>query len=129
MRSPLPVAIALLLTAPLGAPLAAHAQKATEQYIPVGRSPGLSGESTLVGRIEAMDVGQRSLTVAGPQGRREIAVSDATTIWLDRTALGLTNTPGTLADCQAQRSVEVKLDDDGRVADWIKVRMSTSPAP
>ena len=84
---------------------------------------------TLVGRIEAMDVERRSLTVAGPQGRREIAVSDATTIWLDRTALGLTNTPGTLADCQAQRSVEIKLDDDGRGADWIKGRMSTAPAP
>lgn len=115
------VAIALLLATPLWT-TPAPAQKATEQYIPVGRSPGLSGYATLVGRIEAVDAKLRILTVSG----REVVVADATSIWLDRTSLGLTNTRGALADCRRGLTVEVKLADDGRAADWIKVAMPGS---
>jgi hypothetical protein len=124
----LPVVLALLLTTPLWA-LPTRAQKATEQYIPVGRSPGLSGESTLVGRIVAVDADYRSLRISGPRGEREVAVADSTTIWLDRTPLGRTNTRGTLDDCREQRVVEVKLADDGQVAEWIKVQMTAAPGP
>lgn len=121
------VAIALLLGAALaGAP--AGAQRATEQFIPVGRSPGLSGVTTLVGRVEAVDAGRGVLTVSAPDGRHEVAVSDATRIWLDRSQLLRTNETGTLSDCRPQRTVEVKLTEDG-AADWIKVRMPPTSGP
>ncbi len=32
----------------------AFAQKTTERYIPIGQSPGLSGEYTKIGNIEAV---------------------------------------------------------------------------
>ena len=32
-----------------------HGQKATERYIPIGQSPGLSGKYTYIGSIECID--------------------------------------------------------------------------
>jgi hypothetical protein len=76
-----------------------------------------------------VDPAYRRLSVGGPQGSREVSVTDATQIWLDRTQLGLTNTEGSLSDCRPQQQVEVKLADDGRTAVWIKVRMPDAPGP
>ena len=50
------------MTAPAGA------QQATERYIPLGRSPGLSGTSTYIGRIASADSRTRTLDVVGPAG-------------------------------------------------------------
>lgn len=100
----------------------AHSQEATERFIPIGRSPGLSGKATTIGTIEAADAGARSLTVAGAGAPRKAAVTDRTRIWVDRSRLQQGNTNGSFADLQKGRRVEIKWDaKKSDAAEWIKV--------
>lgn len=106
---------------------AAHAQKATERYVPIGGSPGLSGVSTVMGTVDAVDAENRRVTLRSAGGPRQVEIDDATRIWLDRTALGESNLGADLSDCRAGLTVEVKLDAKGLVAEWLKIRAPASP--
>ena len=101
----------------------AHGQLTTERFIPVGRSPGISGVRSYIGDVERVEVEGRTCTVSGPQGSRTIKVTTRTRIWLDRSEQRLPNTVGTLWDLQPGRRVEVRyVDDEAKgAADWIKV--------
>ena len=46
------IGIAVLLW---GSAPSAHGQRATEMYVPVGQSPGVSGKYTVVGKIETIN--------------------------------------------------------------------------
>ncbi len=136
MRSSRPacLAFALLLSVvdyraaiPAGWIATASAQQATERYVPIGSSPGLSGVATVMGTVEALDLGERRLTLRAASGSRQVAVTDETRIWLDRTALGATNLPAELSDCRQGRTLEVKLAAGGEVAEWIKIRAPERP--
>lgn len=113
-------AIALLC---LAAPV--RAQKATEQYIPIGMSPGVSGKYTSLGVVDTLSMPQRTVTVREAGMRRTIRITDRTSIWLDRSKLKLPNLRGRLVDLERGRRVEVKYaDPDSRqVAEWVKVEM------
>lgn len=106
----------------------AHGQKATEQYIPIGQSPGVSHPHrySTIGVIASVDPAVRTVTVADPAGPRTVRLTDKTRIFLDRSKLKLTNLAGTFADLQKGRLVEVKyLDPERReVADWVKVEIT-----
>ena len=106
----------------------AHGQQTTEQYIPVGQSPGVSGVYSYIGQIEAADASNRTITVSGPEGARTIRITEETSIWLDRSELRLTNQTGRLADLQPGRRVEVKYSDEEtkETAAWIKVVVTES---
>ena len=110
--------IALLLGARL-----ALGQMMTEQFIPMGQSPGISGKFTDLGEIKQVDVGGRTITLGGAAGGRAVAVTERTRIWLDRSKLQQTNVAGDFADLRKGRQVEVKYEDDERrqAAAWIKV--------
>ncbi len=101
----------------------AYGQQATERYIPVGKSPGISGKYTYLGQIERVDSEKRTIVVAGPEGNRTITVTDATKIWLDRTQEKLSNQRGGMGDLEPGRRVEVNYVDYEKKeqADWIKV--------
>src|SRR5947207_15771639 len=86
----------------------AFGQQATEMYIPIGQSPGASGKSTLLGTIESVDPGKRTLTVSGPAGTRKFQIAERPLIGIDRSAQKQRNQTGTLADLQPGRKVEVK---------------------
>jgi len=103
----------------------AFGQEATEMYIPIGQSPGVSSKSTLLGTIESVDPGKRMLTVSGPAGTRKFQIADRTLIWIDRSAQKQRNQTGTLADLQRGRKVEIKPDEGAgqAVAKWIKVQL------
>ena len=103
----------------------AHGQKETEQYIPIGQSPGLSQKSTSIGEIAEVDPQAKTVTIADPAGRRTVKVTEKTRIWLDRTKLKQTNLTGSFADLKTGRRVEVKYDDPQRreVAEWVKVEV------
>ena len=103
----------------------AFGQEATEMYIPIGQSPGVSSKSTLLGTIESVDPGKRTLTVSGPAGTRKFQIADRTLIWIDRSAQKQRNQTGTLADLQRGRKVEIKPDEGAgqAVAKWIKVQL------
>jgi hypothetical protein len=113
-----------LLAALLASASAAHAQRATERFIPLGQSPGVSGKLTVIGTIMAVDPEKRQIEVEGRAGRANVTLRDSTSIWIDRHQLGLGATTGSFADCQVGRMAEVKYaDPDTRqVAEWVKLR-------
>lgn len=104
----------------------AHAQKATEQFIPIGQSPGVSQKYASLGVIDSVSVQQQTVTIAEPSVRRTVRITGKTNIWLDRSKLRLPNLRGRFADLQKGRRVEVKyLDPESRqVAEWVKVEMT-----
>ena len=112
------VIVATIVLAP-----AAYTQQTTERYIPVGKSPGISGKYSYIGQIEQVDPQNRTITVSGPEGRRTIRLTETTKIWLDRTGLRMSNQTGSAAECQPGRRVEVHYVDhetNGEAA-WIKI--------
>lgn len=112
----------------------AYGQKATELFIPVGQSPGLSNTVTVIGTIEKIDAQRRLLIIRGTSATWRTTMTDHTRIWLDRSKLRLTNQKGTFADLREGLLVEVRYKDpEGRntgqgPADWIKVQVTT-PSP
>ena len=104
----------------------AHSQQATEVYIPIGQSPGLSGKVTIIGTVEAIDPQARSINVTGPAGTWRAVITDRTKIWLDKSKQRLSNQTGRFSDLRKGVLVEVKYMDgerrDGGPADWIKVQ-------
>jgi len=113
----------LVATGALGSAFEAVAQEATEMYIPIGQSPGVSNKTSVVGTIQALNAAARTLTVTGPSGPQTFTITDKTRIWLDKSAQKQANQHGSPADLQQGRRVEVKPQPAGR-ADWIKVQMS-----
>jgi hypothetical protein len=101
----------------------AYGQKATEQYIPIGQSPGVSQKYASIGEVADVNPAARTITIADPAGPRTVRITGETRIWLDRTKLKQTNVSGRFADLQKGRRVEVKYADPERreVAEWVKV--------
>lgn len=120
---PTPLSRTLVLLAALGGFPPAHAQEATERYIPLGQSPGVSGKLASIGEIAEVDPRAPTLTIAEPAGRHAVKVTDKTRIWIDRSKLKLTSVTGSFGDLQKGRRVEVKYEDPAsrEVADWVKV--------
>jgi hypothetical protein len=116
----------IVTSACLCGPFLAYGQKTTEQFIPMGKSPGVSNKQTIIGEIEQFDARSRTLTVTVSSGKQTYQLTDKTRIWLDRTKIQLTNLKGTTADLQKGRRVEVKYEAPERktVADWVKVEIT-----
>lgn len=102
----------------------AYAEKSTELYIPMGQSPGLSGKYTVMGKIDAVNYQNQTLTMSDSSGSYTVKVTGSTQYYLDKSNAQLTNTYGTMADCKAGDTVEVKFEDNarGKPAEWIKIR-------
>lgn len=101
----------------------AHGQRQTERFIPIGRSPGVSGKTSRIGTVQAVDPQARSFELATPEGRHPVAVPAGTRIWLDRSRRRRPALGGSFADLQPGRRVEVNYTDAERAgrAAWIKV--------
>lgn len=108
-------------------PAAAH--RATERFIPLGQSPGVSHNFTVVGKIEAVDANRRSVTIATPSGKLVVEIRKDTSIWVDRTKQKLTSLDGAFVDLKSGRTIEVKFIDPDRkqVAEWVKVEVPRRP--
>ena len=116
------ISLASLMLLLLGSIASAYAQKATEIFIPMGKSPGLSYKYTYMGKIESVNNQKRAIKADG----RNTRVTRDTKIWLDRTALKATNIAGRFADLKSGRQVEIKYADADRrqVAEWIKIKVT-----
>lgn len=113
----------------LTAPTAATAQRATEVFIPIGKSPGLSGEHTRIATIVSFDAEAQTITVTESSQTYTVHCSRRTWIWLDRSKLGRSNGSGAITDCHSGRAVEVKYENNNRsagVAEWVKVEIVDS---
>ena len=116
----IPAVVTLLMST-----VAAQAQEATERFIPVGQSPGLSSRYTYIGTIERVATNGQTVTVSGPQGEFTSAITQDTKIWLDRSALQQTALSGTPGDLTQGATVEVKYADyeTRESVAWIKVAL------
>lgn len=101
------------------------AEKATELYVPIGKSPGLSGKYSAAGRIEQVDYQKNTLTMSAGSSRYPVKVTERTMIFLDRSKMGQSNLYGSFADCKKGMMIEVRFEKDerGRPAEWIKLEM------
>lgn len=113
----------LVLIAAFLATMPSNAQKMTEQFIPIGQSPGLSSTRTDIGTIEAFDKASRTMTIRVAADSRAVTVSERTRIWLDRSTDQKSSVKGGFDDLKTARQVEIKYEDDERRqnAEWIKV--------
>lgn len=120
------IALSALL---LVAALTAQGQQATERFIPLGHSPGMSGKTTLMGTIGSVNGSDRSLAVQSAAGSQAVKTTPATRIWLDRSAAGQPTVAATIADLRPGQRIEVKFTDPSQrtTADWIKVTAGTPP--
>jgi hypothetical protein len=108
---------------------AAHAQRATERYIPIGRSPGVSGKLSVIGTVEDMRVAEKWIKVQSADKTYTVTCNDETVYWLDRTSIRMTNLVGAITDCVYGRKVEIRFVNDDReacVAAWVKVEIKGS---
>ncbi|MGH7599765.1 MAG: hypothetical protein ACREOI_25710 [bacterium] len=107
-------------------------QKATEIFIPLGKSPGLSGKYTTIGKIDTVNTQDQTITMTDSSGSYTIKITERTQIWLDNSKLKSTNRRGTFADLPKGLLAEVKYEDSARkdkgVAEWIKIQMTESSA-
>lgn len=111
----------------LMAPAAAQAQKSTEMFIPIGKSPGLSGTKTVVGSIVSVDAEKQEIVLSEEAGNRTVYCTKDTSIWLDRSQQKLPNRVGTITDCHEASYVEVKFVDNDKDlghVEWIKVEVA-----
>jgi hypothetical protein len=101
------------------------AQATTELYLPVGKSPGLSGRFNLIGIIVEVNSQDQTLTVTGTSGAYTVTTSEDTLIFLDKSKLRQPNRYGSFSDVKAGLLVEVRFEADKRhrPAQWIKLQI------
>lgn len=118
-------AFAVIATFALAGTAAAH--PATEQFIPIGESPGpgvVQGTAGAVAEPSAVD-GEPVVSVENERGAElgAYVVTEHTRIYIDRSAQNLPSLVGTIDDVQPGRVIEVRIaDPQTRAAEWIKVR-------
>ena len=102
-----------------------YAQKETEVFIPVGKSPGVSGKYSVIGRVESVNWSDSSVTISQEGGLKNVKITRNTKIYLDRSKLKLTNRKCSMADCKPGRLVEAKYKDNkpGSSIEWLKVQL------
>ena len=102
-----------------------HAQKETEIFIPIGKSPGVSGKYSMICKVEKVKVNDSIMTINQESGVMNLKMTEQTKIYLDKSKLKLQNKEGVLADIKPGRTMEVKYVDNkpNNPVDWIKVQI------
>ena len=102
-----------------------HAQKETEVFIPIGKSPGVSGKYSMICKVEMVKTKDSVMTINQESGVMNLNLTEQTKVYLDKSKLKLQNTKGTLADIKPGRTMEVKYVDNkpNNPVDWIKVQI------
>lgn len=95
------------------------AQQATEQYIPIGESPGLS-DGTVTGTISTVYDDDHRMTIRSDSGSVTVRITGKTRFYLDSSHRKRRNYAGTFEDCEVGRRVEIDVGDDG-IAAWVKI--------
>ena len=101
------------------------AEKTTELYLPIGKSPGLSDKISLIGTIAEVNSQDQTLTVTGASGTYTVRTTEYTLIFLDKSKLRQPNRYGTFSDFKKDMMVEVRFEADKRhrPAEWIKLQI------
>ena len=102
------------------------AQTMTEIYIPLGKSPGVSGKYSLIGRVESFIMLDSSMTIMLNTGsRKNMIINSVCDIYLDKSTLRLSNKKGYCADIKKGLLVEAKYFDNkpDRPIEWLKIQI------
>lgn len=103
------------------------AQKSTEIYIPVGKSPGISGKYSTIGRVEAINLTDSTITItiAGELGSHTIKCAKDTKIWVDKTSIKQFNKGANLIDIKIGSIIEIKYkgNKSDALVEWIKIQI------
>ena len=98
----------------------AAAQRATEVYIPIGESPGVSGSDSVIGTITDVDYSQHKMTVTSDGAAQTVKTTTETRYYLDKSADAESSKAAGFDECREGRRIEAYLDDSG-YAIWIKI--------
>jgi hypothetical protein len=121
--TPFPIIILLLLSVVNHEALS---QKLTEVFIPLGKSPGVSGKMTTVGKVEDIRRGSYAMTITqSDKSNATIKAETSTVIYLDRSNLTQPSTTGKWEDIRPGLMIEAKYKDESKRGpiEWIKVQM------
>lgn len=101
---------------------AGYAQQTTEQFIPIGLSPGVSGKSSFIGSVTAVDGAARTVSLLSNVGTKTLKITASTHIWLDRSKAGQSSIVGDFGDLETGRRIEVlPSGQDPQTAAWVKI--------
>jgi hypothetical protein len=102
-----------------------YAQKETEVFIPLGKSPGVSGKYSVMGRVETVNAADSTINIRQEAGMKTIKITAETEIYLDKSKLKLTNKKCSFSDCKPGLMVEAKYKDNkpGGLIEWLKVQL------
>ncbi len=119
MRTALIAALASLALAG-----AAAAHPATEQFVPIGESPGPGVVQGTAAPVAEPTAGGPTIVGVERDGTElgAYVVTEQTRVDIDRSAERLPSLVGTLDDVQPGRVIEVRVNPETRAAEWIKVR-------
>ena len=76
-----------LLTISLFESAEVYGQQTTEQFVPIGQSPGISNKYSYIGDIVSVNTEAHTITVQSNRGSKTIRVLTTTRIWLDRSSV------------------------------------------
>jgi hypothetical protein len=105
---------------------AAHAQKMTEIYIPIGKSPGVSGKYSIMGKIETVNLQDSTVSIIQDAGSKvTVRITPGCAIYLDKSKLKLSNKRGYCANMKPGMMAEAKYKDNkpSNKLEWIKVQV------
>lgn len=103
-----------------------YAQQTTEQFIPIGMSPGVSGKSSFIGSITAVDGVAKTVSLLSNSGTKTLKITASTRIWLDRSKAGQSSIVGDFGDLETGRRIEaLPSGQDPQTAAWVKIEPSS----
>jgi hypothetical protein len=102
-----------------------YAQKETEVFIPLGKSPGVSNKYSVIGKVETVNINDSIITIAQDANIKTCKINSRTEVYIDKSKLKLTNTKGSFADIKKGQMVEAKYKDNkpSDVIEWLKVKI------
>lgn len=110
--------------------LNAKAQKATEIFIPIGESPGVSGLYSKIGTVSSVSEEAQTFMISDSlQQSHSVIVTDSSSIWLDCTMIKEKNVTGSFSDIKEEVLLEVKYfraadSSYTDIAEWIKIQIT-----
>lgn len=102
------------------------AQLTTEIYIPIGKSPGVSGKYAVMGKIESVNLKDSAVTIIQETGGKvTVKITPGCVIYLDKSKLNTRNKKGYCTDMKPGMKAEAKYKDNkaGNKFEWIKVQV------
>lgn len=96
------------------------AHQATEVYIPIGKSPGISLDNSIVGSISSVDHERYQMAISAAGGTRNITMTPATRYYIDRSGEKKQSRTGDFEDCEVGLRIEAYVDAAGNAV-WVKI--------